>query len=73
MEVDEPCRRWGYGSCLIHERMRFCYEMRWIAAARRNVANTASRAKLQQAGLLPCARFRSGVFPEKLEEDPTFD
>jgi GNAT superfamily N-acetyltransferase len=63
MEVDESRRRRGYGSYLIQELKRACYEMGRIPAARCNVANAASRATLQKAGLLPCARILSGVLP----------
>ena len=73
MEVDEPCRRRGFGSYLIQELKRVCYEMGRIPAARSNVMNTASRATLQKAGLLPCARILSGIVPEKFRENPTFD
>jgi GNAT superfamily N-acetyltransferase len=61
MEVDEPHRRRGYGSYLIQELKRVAYEMGKIPAARCNVANAASRATLQKAGLLPCARLLCGV------------
>ena len=61
MEVDERHRRRGYGSYLIQELKRVAYEMGRIPAARCNVANAASRATLQKAGLLPCARLLSGV------------
>jgi GNAT superfamily N-acetyltransferase len=61
MEVDQAHRRRGYGSYLIQELKRVCYEMGRIPAARCHVANTASRTTLQKAGLLPCARIVSGV------------
>ena len=61
MEVDEPHRRRGYGSYLIQELKRVAYEMGKVPAARCNVANAASRATLQKAGMLPCARLLSGV------------
>jgi GNAT superfamily N-acetyltransferase len=61
MEVDEPHRRLGYGSYLIQELKRVAYEMGRIPAARCNVANVASRATLQKAGMFPCARLLSGV------------
>ena len=61
MEVDEPHRRRGYGSYLIQELKRVAYEMGKVPAARCNVANAASRATLQKAGLLPCARLLTGV------------
>ena len=61
MEVAEPFRRRGYGSYLVQELKRTCYEMGRIPAARCAGANAASRATLQKAGLLPCARILSGV------------
>jgi GNAT superfamily N-acetyltransferase len=64
MEVDEPCRRRGYGSYLIQELKRACYEMGRVPAARCDVKNAASRATLQKAGLLPCARILSGVLAD---------
>jgi GNAT superfamily N-acetyltransferase len=63
MEVDEPFRRRGYGSFLIQELKRVCYEIGKVPAARCNASNTASRATLQKAGLLPCARMLSGQLP----------
>lgn len=61
MEVAEPFRRRGYGSYLVQELKRACYEMGKIPAARCNASNVASRATLQKAGLLPCARILTGV------------
>ncbi len=61
MEVAEPFRRRGYGSYLVQELKRTCYEMGRVPAARCNVSNVASRATLQKAGFLPCARILSGV------------
>lgn len=61
MEVDEARRRMGYGSYLIQELKRACHEMGRIPAARCNTTNAASRASLQKAGLLPCARMLSGI------------
>ena len=61
MEVDEPFRRRGYGSYLLQELKRSCYELGRVPAARCNASNTASRAALQKAGLFPCARMLSGV------------
>jgi GNAT superfamily N-acetyltransferase len=60
MEVDEPFRRRGNGSYLVQELKRACYEMGKVPAARCNASNAASRATLQKAGLLPCARILSG-------------
>ncbi len=61
MEVVERSRRRGYGSYLIQELKRACYETGRVPAARCNVANAASRATLQRAGMLPCARLLSAV------------
>jgi GNAT superfamily N-acetyltransferase len=61
MEVDVQFRRRGYGSYLIQELKRASYETGLVPAARCNVANVASRATLQKAGFLPCARLLSGV------------
>jgi GNAT superfamily N-acetyltransferase len=61
MEVGEPFRRRGYGSYLVQELKRVSYEMGRIPAARCAASNAASRATLQKAGLLPCARMLSGV------------
>jgi GNAT superfamily N-acetyltransferase len=61
MEVAGPFRRRGYGSYLVQELKRTCYEMGRIPAARCNATNLASRATLQKAGLLPCARLLTGL------------
>jgi len=61
MEVAEPCRRRGYGSYLVQELKRISYESGRIPAARCNVTNIGSRAALEKAGLLPCARVLIGV------------
>lgn len=61
MEVDAQFRRRGYGSYLIQELKRICYENGRIPAARCDVSNTGSRAALEKAGLLPCARVLNGV------------
>ncbi len=61
MEVSEPFRRRGFGSFLVQELKRTCYEMGKVPAARCNVSNAASRATLQKAGLLPCARLLTGT------------
>ena len=63
MEVAEPARRRGYGSYLVQELKRVCYEMGKVPAARCNPSNAASRATLQKAGLLPCARILTGSIP----------
>jgi GNAT superfamily N-acetyltransferase len=70
MEVDERFRRRGYGSYLIQELKRVCYEMGKVPAARCDATNTASRASLQKAGLLPCARMLSGVLEVSAGDSP---
>ena len=61
MGVAQPFRGHGYGSYLVQELKRTCYEMGRIPAARCDASNGASRATLQKAGMLPCARVLTGV------------
>ena len=61
MEVAEAHRRKGYGSFLIQELKRVCYEMEKVPAARCGARNEASRGTLQRAGMLPCASIITGV------------
>ena len=65
MEVDGRLWRRGYGSYLVQELKRLCYEMGRIPAARCHVANRASRATLEKAGFLPCARILRGVISKR--------
>lgn len=60
MEVHEPYRRRGFGSYLVQELKRICYEMGKVPAARCNASNAASRKTMEKAGLLPCARILHG-------------
>lgn len=60
MEVEEGARRQGYGSFLVQELKRVCYEAGKQPAARCNVANVASRRTLEKAGMLPCGRLLVG-------------
>jgi len=60
MEVHEPYRRRGFGSYLVQELKRICYEMGKIPAARCNAANVGSRKTMEKAGLLPCGRILIG-------------
>jgi GNAT superfamily N-acetyltransferase len=60
MEVDERYRRRGFGSYLVQELKRICYEIGKVPAARCNVTNVASRRTLEKAGLLPCGRILMG-------------
>ncbi len=54
MGVAEPFRRRGFGSYLVQELKRVCYERGSVPAARCNVINLASRRTLQKAGFVPC-------------------
>jgi GNAT superfamily N-acetyltransferase len=69
MEVHEPFRRKGLGSFLIQELKRVSYERGRVPAARCNVTNVASRATLEKAGLVPCARMLSGVLAGATADD----
>jgi GNAT superfamily N-acetyltransferase len=60
MEVAEPARQQGFGSFLVQELKRVCYEAGKKPAARCDPANLASRRTLQKAGLLPCGRLLAG-------------
>jgi GNAT superfamily N-acetyltransferase len=53
MEVAEPYRRRGFGSYLVQELKRACYEAGKVPAARCDVSNVASRHTLEKAGMLP--------------------
>jgi hypothetical protein len=46
---------------MVKELKRISYEMGRIPATRCNASNIGSRATLQTAGLLPCARILSGI------------
>jgi len=60
MEVAEPARRQGFGSYLVQEVKRVCYEAGKKPAARCNPSNIGSRRTLQKAGFLPCGRLLVG-------------
>lgn len=60
MEVAQPFHGRGYGSYLVQELKRVCYEAGRKPAARCNVTNVASRRTLEKAGMLPCARILMG-------------
>jgi GNAT superfamily N-acetyltransferase len=62
MEVAEPFRRRGFGSYLVQELKRVCYEGGSVPAARCNPTNIASRSTLQRAGFVPCANIVIGEF-----------
>jgi GNAT superfamily N-acetyltransferase len=60
MEVAEPFRRRGFGSYLVQELKRVCYETSHLPGARCLRANLGSRGALQRAGMLPCGRILEG-------------
>ena len=60
MEVAEAARRRGFGSYLVQELKRVCYEAGRKPAARCNPDNVGSRRTLEKAGLLPCGRLLAG-------------
>jgi GNAT superfamily N-acetyltransferase len=60
METAEAVRRRGFGSYVVQEIKRVCYEAGKKPAARCNVTNIASRRTLEKAGFLPCGRVLVG-------------
>lgn len=60
MEVVDSARRRGYGSYLVQELKRVCWEAGRIPAARCDPDNVASRRTLEKAGMLPCGRLLTG-------------
>ena len=60
MDVAEGHRQQGFGSYLVQELKRVCYEMGNVPAARCGVDNAISRRTLEKAGMLPCARVLQG-------------
>lgn len=60
MKVAEPARRRGFGSYLVQELKRVCYEAGKKPSARCDPSNAASRRTLRKAGLLPCGRLLVG-------------
>jgi GNAT superfamily N-acetyltransferase len=66
METVETCRRQGFGSYLVQELKRVCYEAGRKPAARCNLDNYASRRTLERAGMFPCGHILVGeVKPAK--------
>ena len=61
METAAGHRRQGYGSFMVQELKRICYEMDKVPAARCQADNAASRATLVKAGMLPCGSIVTGV------------
>lgn len=62
MSVVESARRQGYGSYVVQEIKRVCYEAGRKPAARCDAGNAASRRTLEKAGFLPCGRLLTGTF-----------
>lgn len=61
MEVKEPFRKQGYGTLLIQELKKACYQSGRVPAARCNMDNKASGATLQKAGLKVCGFMLEGT------------
>ena len=61
MEVAELERRKGFGSYLIQELKKVCYESGKLPAARCNSENSASRATLEKGGMGVCGEVLVGV------------
>jgi GNAT superfamily N-acetyltransferase len=61
MEVESSFRRRGYGSFLVQELKRICYESGSVPAARTSPTNIASRQTLAKAGFAPCAHIIGGT------------
>jgi predicted GNAT family acetyltransferase len=55
MKVAEEHRQKGFGTYIVQELKRICYEGGSIPCARCNPKNIASRKTLQKAGFVPCA------------------
>jgi GNAT superfamily N-acetyltransferase len=60
MEVKEDERRKGYGSFLLQELKKKCYEAGRVPAARCNTGNASSKAALLKAGFKKCGAMLSG-------------
>ena len=64
MDTSEGFRRRGFGSYLVQELKRLCYDLGAIPAARCDSTNVASQRTLQKAGLIPYAHILIGSFRE---------
>ena len=60
LEVAPAYRRRGFGSYLVQELKRLCYEAGRVPTARCHQANVGSRLALERAGMFPCARIVRG-------------
>jgi GNAT superfamily N-acetyltransferase len=61
MEVAEPYRKRGFGSYLVQELKRECYQLGAVPGARCNPTNVASRKTLQRAGFVPFALILNAI------------
>jgi GNAT superfamily N-acetyltransferase len=61
MSVTEGFRRQGFGSFIVQELKRVCYEAGRKPSARCNAGNVWSRRTLEKAGFLPCGRLLTGA------------
>ena len=66
MEVAPNFRKRGFGSYLLQEVKRVCYQSGKKPSARCNVSNIASRQTLIKAGMLPCGRILVGELDAQL-------
>ena len=64
MDVEEEFRRRGFGSFLVQELKRVCYEGGHVPAARCRTTNIASQRTLQKAGFGPCGHILAGKLPQ---------
>ena len=60
MDVEERFRRRGFGTFMVQELKRLCYEGGHIPGARCNPGNIPSRQTLQRAGMVPCGYILNG-------------
>jgi GNAT superfamily N-acetyltransferase len=63
MDVEERFRRRGFGSFIVQELKRVCYEGGHVPAARCRTTNIASQRTLQKAGFVPCGHILVGQVP----------
>jgi GNAT superfamily N-acetyltransferase len=60
MDVEDGFRRRGFGSFIVQELKRVCYEGGHVPAARCRTTNLASQRTLQKAGFVPCGHILKG-------------
>lgn len=69
MDVSEPFRQRGFGSFIVQELKKLCYELGSVPSARCNPNNIASRKTLQKAGFVPCGHILVGSIPRQILEN----